>query len=134
MKLLQILNEIEVRNIRPYTITVPIIDEDTGEVIGNRKVLVYPEDSDKEMMNWDKAKEACKELGDGWRLPTKEELEAMYKQLHIEGKGNFMDGAWYWSSSIESEYNYIWVVDFTSGDAYYNEDEFGQVRAVRSTT
>ncbi len=31
------------------------------------------------LMNWDDAKEACENLGDGWRLPTKDELNILYK-------------------------------------------------------
>ena len=37
--------------------------------------------SDK--MTWKDAIDACKNLGSGWRLPTKEELEAMYEELQL---------------------------------------------------
>ena len=30
-------------------------------------------------MKWDEAKKACENLGDGWRLPTKDELNILYK-------------------------------------------------------
>lgn len=40
-------------------------------------------------MTWDMAIRACNELGGGWRLPSVEELKAMYEQLHKKGKGNF---------------------------------------------
>ena len=43
--------------------------------IGNLEVMT--EDLGK--MTWDEAKKACKNLGDGWRLPRKHELEILYK-------------------------------------------------------
>ena len=40
-------------------------------------------------MNWDDAMIACASLGNGWRLPSIEELEAMHEQLHMVDMGNF---------------------------------------------
>jgi len=109
MKLLQILNEIEVRNLRSYTITV-----------GGKTIVVAPEDQGR--MNWYKADEQCRALpGQGWRLPTKEELQAMYNQLHKERKGNFKDD-YYWSSDTgpwQDTSRYAWIVSF-GGDNTYN--------------
>ena len=31
------------------------------------------------LMNWEDAKKACADLGDGWRLPTKDELNILYE-------------------------------------------------------
>ena len=31
-------------------------------------------------MNWDDAKAACAKLGEGWRLPTKDELNLLYQK------------------------------------------------------
>jgi len=31
-------------------------------------------------MTWEEAKKACEKLGDGWRLPTIEELQFMYNK------------------------------------------------------
>jgi len=130
MKLLQLLNEIEVRDTRFYKIKVD------GET-----VIVAPEDLDREM-NWYEATEACKKLDDGkWRLPTIEELEAMYKQLHKKGKGNFnrkkVESAWYWSSSQINSSSFARSVNFFGGFANYGGIEsssrtVGQVRPVRS--
>jgi len=52
-------------------------------------------------MKWNEAMSACQSLGNGWRLPSLEELNAMHVQLHRQGKGNFKteDCDWYWSSS-----------------------------------
>ena len=82
-------------------------------------------------MNWDDAMAACQGLGNGWRLPSKDELLAIYEQLHKQGKGNFKN-AWYWSSS---QYNsgIAWGVIFPNGFVV-NGGKFGssQVRAVRA--
>ena len=40
-------------------------------------------------MTWDDAVQACNDIGNGWRLPIKLELEVMYKELHKKGIENF---------------------------------------------
>jgi len=91
-------------------------------------------------MGWNNAMSACAGLGNGWRLPTKEELLAMHNQLHKQGRGNFKN-EWYYSSSQYIS-GFAWFVDFTNGfvsnyygyDDYYAILKFGndQVRAVRA--
>lgn len=49
-------------------------------------------------MSWGEANTNCQKLGGGWRLPSKEELEAMRNQLHSKGQGNF-ESAIYWSGT-----------------------------------
>ena len=58
---------------------------------------------------WYNAKRECKELGKGWRLPTKEELDKMYNNKDLIG--NFVNTN-YWSST---DYNsdYAWMQVFT---------------------
>ena len=62
-------------------------------------------------VTWYNAKRECKELGNGWRLPTKEELDKLYNNKDLIG--NFVNTN-YWSST---EYNssYIWMQVFTHG-------------------
>ena len=86
-------------------------------------------------MTWDQAMSACAGLGNGWRLPNQEELEAMYLQLHKQGKGNFKE-VFYWSS-LQGNSGSAWVVYFFNGDVYdgYSFGKFhdrAQVRAVRA--
>jgi len=83
-------------------------------------------------MNWDDAMRACQNLGNGWRLPNKEELKAMYEQLHKQGKGNFKY-EWYWSSS-QFKAGFAWNVTFSYGGVSYSYENYssGQVRAVRA--
>ena len=62
--------------------------------IGNLEVLT----EDLEGMIWDGAMKACENLGDGWRLPTFEELEVLFENW--EKIGGFIDGEnGYWYSS-----------------------------------
>ena len=64
-------------------------------------------------MTWGEANEHCIQLGDGWRLPTKEEL--MYMFNHFGGKfGNY--GCW--GDRFNSEY--CWSVGFKTGNVYLN--------------
>jgi hypothetical protein len=42
-------------------------------------------------MTWQEAISACNGLGSGWRLPNKEDLKAMYEQLHGKAQGNFKE-------------------------------------------
>jgi hypothetical protein len=95
------------------------------------KLEVANQDLDE--MNWEQAKRACNDLGDGWRLPTEIELEAMHEQLHKKGKGNFNTDGYYWSISGGSG-SYAWYFDFNYGGAYNEfdlKDDPLSVRAVR---
>jgi hypothetical protein len=62
-------------------------------------------------MTWAEAVEACKALGDGWRLPTKEELDWMYQ--HKDKISGFGEG-WLWASTHYS--NYAWGQRFSDGN------------------
>ena len=80
-------------------------------------------------MTWDEAKEACKELGPRWRLPTINELGAIY--LYAEG---IMNAGRYWSSSEKS---YLTAItrkfnSMGSGESVESKDQKFLVRAVRS--
>jgi hypothetical protein len=60
-------------------------------------------------VTWYDAKKECKELGKGWRLPTKYELDKMYDNKDLIG--NFINTN-YWSST-EYNSNYVWMQVFT---------------------
>ena len=60
-------------------------------------------------VTWYNAKRECKELGKGWRLPTKNELDEMYNNKDLIG--NFVNTN-YWSST-EYNSNYVWMEVFT---------------------
>ena len=91
-----------------------------------------------EYKNWVDSKKACADLGNGWRLPTKDELNLMYKNKDkIGGFANYHSNNYYWSST-EYDYNYAWFFSFDLGSAYYDDYSEGSklttyyVRAVRS--
>ena len=93
--------------------------------IGNLEVMT--EDLGK--MTWEDAKKACADLGDGWRLPTKDELNMMYENK--DKMGGFGYG-YYWSST---EYNTAnaWIQSLSNGiQQGYNEYNNHYVRAVRA--
>jgi hypothetical protein len=95
------------------------------------------------VMDWDSAKKACLDLGNGWRLPSMDELISMHEQLHKKGKGNFKTGKKlldedYWSSElfvsitgcVDKKHVYV----FTFNGAIFNTshiEEGACVRAVR---
>ena len=114
----------------------PVIKKD--EVIANPIVLhkslildfeVYPTDLGE--MSWNEAKEACANLGNGWRLPTKDELNLIYENKNVVGGfANY----YYWSST-EAGFKYAWNQSFLNGLQFNGNKDFAYfVRAVRALT
>jgi hypothetical protein len=81
-------------------------------------------------MNWGAAKKACKNLGNGWRLPSIEELTAIDEQLYQKGKGKFSESP-YWSSSVYHADD-ICIYMFSYGPNNSNKHYAKRVRAVRT--
>ena len=90
------------------------------------------------------AAQICNDLTIGsysdWFLPSKEELNQMYVNLHLQGSGGFTS-EWYWSSSEHSSSSLALVQHFGSGSqssslkgdgAGYPEGNDRRVRAVRA--
>lgn len=91
-----------------------------------------------EKLKWHDAVDACRELGNGWRLPTRFELTEMYHQLKKMGKGGFVADS-YWSSSeyINGKDNGAWAQHFYDDEQDGREFKFSyeeelRVRAVRT--
>jgi hypothetical protein len=103
-----------------------VVQMKTGE-----KIEVAENDFDK-MMTWHEAKKACKELGEGWRLPSKEELKVIQKELYKKNKGNFkLIG--YWSGSEINEKKAYYVHFYRKGmEGKGIKNAPTYVRAVRS--
>ena len=59
-------------------------------------------------VTWYNAKRECKELGKGWRLPTKDELYSIYKNKSINGH---FSNDFYWSSKEKNEID-AWARSF----------------------
>ena len=82
-------------------------------------------------MKWFEAKKACKNLGEGWRLPTRDELTLLHEQLHWEKIGEFWNVK-YWSSE-EYDLDWAYYEDFNNyGSGYGSKKELNYVRAVRA--
>jgi len=84
-------------------------------------------------MTWDEATQKVKELGEGWRLPTKEE----FKKTLYPNRDQIPDlkHSTHWSSSEYDAYN-TWTFIFSNGFAYYShKNHFPfHVRPVRDLT
>jgi hypothetical protein len=79
-------------------------------------------------MNWREALNACKELGDGWKLPSKEQLDILYKNK--DEIGGFVNDA-YWSATSNGEYE-AWRQYFSDGDQVLTPNiSVGYVRPIR---
>ena len=80
------------------------------------------------------AASVCDNLASGgytdWYLPSKDELDMMYVNLHLQGLGGFAFGYW---SSTESDNFSAWDQNFTSGNqGNFNKLYSNDVRAVRA--
>jgi len=68
---------------------------------------------------------------DDWFLPSKDELNLIYENLHLKGAGGYSSGI-YWSSS-ETHSRYAWGQDFYDGSQYGINRNFDyRVRPVRA--
>ena len=112
----------------PYTTTGA-----TATGVGNGKANTARIVSSQGAGNYAAARCAKLSLGGfkDWFLPSKDELDLMYRNLKKAGRGGF-GSAWYWSSSERSSL-YAWGQDFDGGrQGNYREDNLIYVRAVRA--
>ena len=101
------------------------IEERSSIKIGDLKVMT----DDLGEMNWEEAVKACKNLGYGWRLPTKEELNILYENK--DKIGGFANN-FYWSST-EYDLYIAWGQYFDYGSQNLNYKTYNNyVRAVRA--
>jgi len=103
--------------------------------IGNLEVMT----EDLGAMDWDEASKACSALGDGWRLPAKDELNILYEQKDkVCGFDNYDTTSYvsplyatYWSSTEYDDFN-AWLQNFGRGyQIATNKIDANYVRAVR---
>ena len=137
MKLLDILSEIKIEHKQPFSIE-----------LNNRTIQIYPEDTSVKRVDWYEANEQCKELpGRGWRLPTEEELTAIYLQLYVKDKIN-LEPEFYWTNQADpnasNEYGVglAKIVSFSMklttgrlpyiGEGNMRNNRFAKARAVRT--
>jgi hypothetical protein len=70
-----------------------------------------------EEKTWEDAVSYAQSLGDGWRLPTRTELQAYSQQLREQGLGG-----WFWTaSSVDTNLDNAWYVALGSGSTFIDE-------------
>lgn len=88
-----------------------------------------------DQMPWKEAIEFCRSLGDGWRLPTIEELLTLvdYSRTNPASVLPYMVSSYYWSSTTGAgDTDGAWYVDFDYGyDGWDDKSGNHYVRAVR---
>ena len=93
--------------------------------IGNLEIMT----EDLGQMDWREATKACADLGDGWRLPTKDELNILFENKDKIG-GFALNGYW---SSTEYANDGAWLQIFENGyEGNFDKDTDGFVRSVRA--
>ena len=82
-------------------------------------------------MSWDQALIACSNLGDGWKLPTKDELLVIYQNKDLVGGFNSKG---YWSSTPDEDNSEMaYDISFLMGVGGFNfKRTENYVRAVKS--
>jgi hypothetical protein len=95
--------------------------------IGNIEVA---QDDFPNRMEWNAAVKACSDLGNGWRLPTRDELNLLY--VNRERIGRFANND-YWSST-EVDADNAWRQYFNGGfqATLFKVRGLANVRAVRT--
>lgn len=103
-------------------------DSENKIIIGSLEVMK----EDLGVMEWEQAEQACDNLGNGWRLPSLEELETIFNNR--KEIGGFEEDH-YWSSSESTDVtisNAMMIISFGIGDQFYNGKQTpNHVRAVR---
>jgi hypothetical protein len=81
-------------------------------------------------MNWVDATKACADLGDGWRLPTKDELKYLY--VNKIAIGEFTNKS-YWSSTVVDNETAVGQFFILDGDYFFqSKADANFVRAIRT--
>jgi len=108
----------------------PVIETETGIGSGRKNTDILVSMSTSKMT--ESAAYKCSQLEingfKDWFLPSKDELDLMYRNLYLQNKGSFDNGA-YWSSSVwdeegDSEYNLknlTWIQEFEDGTQRAND-------------
>lgn len=93
-----------------------------------RSTLLWQQTATATMYTWLGAQSYCGELGEGWRLPSLEELESIIDEQtsateQIDAVFAGTSGNYYWTlSPYVATPGYVWVVGFaTGGDAHESD-------------
>jgi hypothetical protein len=89
----------------------------------------------KQRVTWHEAMTYAQELGEGWRVPERYELDLMYCAREL-GHPDFQDRAdWLWSSTSDADSPYMaWYISFFNGFFYGDfKTHIGSVMCVRGS-
>jgi hypothetical protein len=89
--------------------------------IGN---LLFAQHNFPNIMKWDEANIACENLGYGWRLPNKDELDILERSRISVNSGALVERGFYWTSTVNVSYH-PWEIKYNTPNEAY-------VRAVRA--
>ena len=107
-------------------------DKDYKNIIGksikitNLKIAQY---DFPEKLNWDDANKECNALGDGWRLPTEDELNFINKNK--DKIGNFSNSH-YRSNTVMVCFNFWHTISIPLPSSLNDKESKYNVRALRS--
>lgn len=92
---------------------------------------IYPHDL-PETMTYVDAVKATEALGDGWHIPTIEELRLIYKNKDdsfcTSDRGGSDCPDWYWSSSEDRDIpSYVWIARFSDGYERWVRKDYGRL-------
>ncbi len=82
---------------------------------GKHGLIVWPKDLG--IIKWDAAVQACTNLGAGWRLPTKDELDKLYKANNTL---KILASYFFFQSSTEESPGVVWKQSLSSGEQKTN--------------
>ena len=99
--------------------------DSTSLIIGNLEIMTQ----DLGKLNFAEAQKACADLGDGWRLPKKDEFDVLCSNK--DKIGGFTT-SWYWTSS-EFNREAAWIRYVENCDEMLNQKRVSfNVRPVRT--
>lgn len=114
-----------------------ILIAQTNSVVGKPKTLggiLVAQFDFQVSMNFEMAESMCEKLGSGWRLPTMDELNLLYKNKEKLGGFSKHKDAFYWSSDYDRRYQGALNKNFNDGKIRFVDTKISKigVRAVRN--
>ena len=97
-------------------------------------------DAEKKLL-WNEAKAWCKELGEGWRLPSVDEATVLYNALSVVNNtlASTTDASpllldWYWTADKATNNEVVWTFNMETGESAYWDmyNGYENTRAIRN--
>lgn len=122
-------------------ITVNVYPRGSMPAQQEARTLEWNDDVCEDEVTFEEAEKAVAKLGNGWRMPTRQELEscldlnrhdpAVDPEMHPD-----VTSAWYWTATkFRGLRGHVWAVDFHDGNVSGDHrDNHARVRAVRSVS